>query len=1339
MVDDEEFADFAAEEDDDNAVPPPVDEVVQQQKSQQEEDVSLKICDAGAVIPSQAVPVVGVPNYPNCIKWSEENLLSIGAGHLVTILDPASMGGPRGFIPVATSPLFDFGRVQHEDLKAHSLFEICLARDPRPGVRSIDWSPPGLAQNGGSLLAVCTTDSRVKVYRTPFCEFQSEWVEIIDLSEMLFNHCLNNDFKEAEPAAAQLAKEEETIPSPKKWGFRMKRKLDDDAEPQHRKVQKARHHTTGEIVGGDTVTLADPEMSLTPNVDQQKQARMVSDEKQAAILEKGSRVEVLEEDEDVQYWVGGWVAEIVNGEALVKLDRPQYGAMEEWVPVHGTNEADNEEAEEPSHRNSSSQRDGKQVMQTWRPRIRPQIDMETLERSLIDQAGGERLLVNGELVEAWINDRWQEGTVLTVQGSGVLVNFSASSRNARIEPNNLRLAPVWNGKRWIWKPISSNQKASVTRHHGNDICVSTPVEPIGHDCPNDSNERQLVGQPEGQIQSLGANDSGQMQTTLALYKEKDILSSPTQSGSGQESPRATTQEPKEKSYPKVYKRRGLATTVPPAESLGTTRPTRTKRLPLKLRSEDTITWIKDADGSMLSERDLALENVPNDKDGDYVQKVKGVKDRKTKQARLTEDNAKVNEAKSATDTNTLKEAEGDKAGEKAKHDNNDSGMKIKYISPHAYAARSEFLSPLSVAWSSQYQDQVSSDGNGGLKPQKMALVGAGMKSGRVCLWRMAYPSLYTIDHSQEPVAATFLGFLFAHESWVTNLSWASCCNFDLGKLNARDSPEGDGALGDTLLLATGCADGSVKLWAGLSRELTGSDCVPFRLLKEVVEADFSPVTALALFAPPPSGDLALLAVGKGSGSVGVWELKSSGIFRQICSQPRAHHQMVTGFSWTSDGRCLYSCGQDSLKRWDVSQQKLLPLPFPDGSSLFPPNTGSDICSLETLESVFGVTLSPNGLALAAVRGIASDLLDQMYQARSQKGMVQVFWLGSKHVDVKDANPASLANVAPARKAMSGYDRACWELNVVDALKALEDPRKTLVLWDVVAALSSLKERLGTEGVVSILSKWLSTWAPEQGAVGAVDSHEWSTGSFQKAISEASCRRLHLLNVLYRRLLLSHDKIDLLRAHSSEQSSKGEAEVWRDCLYLVELELRQRLVHLSLQIATFEGNNSMDPTHGRNSLWIKLLVEWVLSNVHSVDPRLGKLAASLQPVKGNTRLNLGASSPMEACTFCDSRVALESPEIATCTGPGKHRLERCSVSMQVCPPVPLWRCSCCGRSATKQASSLFFSVSSREQIAGLSLPVFSHTDSVPFCPFCGILMHRLLPNFLLTPSLVSCTI
>ena len=40
----------------------------------------------GLGVPVQAVAVVGSPAFPNSIKWSQDNLLAIASGHLVTIL-----------------------------------------------------------------------------------------------------------------------------------------------------------------------------------------------------------------------------------------------------------------------------------------------------------------------------------------------------------------------------------------------------------------------------------------------------------------------------------------------------------------------------------------------------------------------------------------------------------------------------------------------------------------------------------------------------------------------------------------------------------------------------------------------------------------------------------------------------------------------------------------------------------------------------------------------------------------------------------------------------------------------------------------------------------------------------------------------------------------------------------------------------------------------------------------------------------------------------------------------------------------------------------------------------
>ncbi|KAI5083048.1 hypothetical protein GOP47_0002791 [Adiantum capillus-veneris] len=59
----------------------------------------------------------------------------------------------------------------------------------------MDWSPHGLAPTGGCLLVVCTRDHRVKLYHAPHCEYQCEWIQISDVSEILYGHHLSSGCK----------------------------------------------------------------------------------------------------------------------------------------------------------------------------------------------------------------------------------------------------------------------------------------------------------------------------------------------------------------------------------------------------------------------------------------------------------------------------------------------------------------------------------------------------------------------------------------------------------------------------------------------------------------------------------------------------------------------------------------------------------------------------------------------------------------------------------------------------------------------------------------------------------------------------------------------------------------------------------------------------------------------------------------------------------------------------------------------------------------------------------------------------------------------------------------
>ncbi|KAI3457941.1 hypothetical protein Pfo_014604 [Paulownia fortunei] len=142
--------------------------------------------------------------YPNAVVWSEENLVAVACGSTVLILNPGNPG-VRGVITIPSSKPFPLGVIDGggADLLNGCLLPCHLSRDNRPCVRSISWSPVGLANNAGCLLAVCTSGGHVKLYRFPFCEFSVEWIEVLDISEMLYNYFKNTSFGECQIVSSE--------------------------------------------------------------------------------------------------------------------------------------------------------------------------------------------------------------------------------------------------------------------------------------------------------------------------------------------------------------------------------------------------------------------------------------------------------------------------------------------------------------------------------------------------------------------------------------------------------------------------------------------------------------------------------------------------------------------------------------------------------------------------------------------------------------------------------------------------------------------------------------------------------------------------------------------------------------------------------------------------------------------------------------------------------------------------------------------------------------------------------------------------------------------------------
>lgn len=112
------------------------------------------------------------PQCPNAVQWSQDNHIAVAAGHTVAILSPGHLDGARAFaatpVTADVSALQVDGVPEDAEASANLLWAVAAelkASDPQQAqkvhVRSLAWSPAGCTPQGGCLLTVVTTDSKV--------------------------------------------------------------------------------------------------------------------------------------------------------------------------------------------------------------------------------------------------------------------------------------------------------------------------------------------------------------------------------------------------------------------------------------------------------------------------------------------------------------------------------------------------------------------------------------------------------------------------------------------------------------------------------------------------------------------------------------------------------------------------------------------------------------------------------------------------------------------------------------------------------------------------------------------------------------------------------------------------------------------------------------------------------------------------------------------------------------------------------------------------------------------------------------------------------------------------
>ncbi|XP_038684999.1 uncharacterized protein LOC119984946 isoform X2 [Tripterygium wilfordii] len=648
---------------------------------------------------------------------------------------------------------------------------------------------------------------------------------------------------------------------------------------------------------------------------------------------------------------------------------------------------------------------------------------------------------------------------------------------------------------------------------------------------------------------------------------------------------------------------------------------------------------------------------------------------------------------------------------------------LPLITPLQYASRNAKLSSLVVAWSPilWISSKISPFGQGD-SSNRCSILAVGGKAGEVSFWKIHAPQCYSVEHSKNPCTVMFSGILRAHHSWITTISWA-----------LHDSRS-------QILLATGSSDGSVKIWLGSCEELLKLSDVkspPFSLLKEVTTVNVAPVSVLSLMVPVQSPQDAFLAVGKGCGSFEVWVGDMSCQKFEKRGSYDAHNHVITGLAWAFDGRCLYSCSQDNFVRsWVLHGSSLFEVPIPSNT----PGLRSSTDLPDAFFSCHGVAVSPGNLVLAMVRGFDVDLLDKMYQVRAMKAAVEFLWIGGQQVDM-------LPNTSPdfEYEAFPGFpekELMYWESNFLWSIKQFEDQDRPLVIWDIIAALLAFKQS-EPKYVQHLVVRWLlKTFLKSQAGL----SVEKILSRVSKCFFKISSRRLHLLNIICRRVMLSElpaDQINFDGPRFRESTDEeGQMTLWMKLLLRNERELRERLVGFSFSVYLSLISHSAT-NFSQTANWcpsgLAQMEQWVGLTRDHVRDQLKGLASKVG--KHGRRRRSSEYVAEEACSYCSGSVLFDSPEVAFCQGleivdgvSHSHKLPRCSVSMQVCPATPLWFCKCCHRWTSKLAPETLFTM------IDYSIEVKSLTDSSdvevlsrPLCPFCGILLQKLQAEFLLSPT------
>ncbi|VAI60854.1 unnamed protein product [Triticum turgidum subsp. durum] len=367
-----------------------------------------------------------------------------------------------------------------------------------------------------------------------------------------------------------------------------------------------------------------------------------------------------------------------------------------------------------------------------------------------------------------------------------------------------------------------------------------------------------------------------------------------------------------------------------------------------------------------------------------------------------------------------------------------------------------------------------------------------------------------------------------------------------------------------------------------------------------------------------------------------------------------------------------------------------------------------------------------------VRSLDPNMLDQMYQARTQKAVVEFIWIGGQFLGIPLNKDIYISNKQSAKSSETNF--LWWGSNILWSLNNYEKCETGLVLWDVIAALQVLMKS-APAFLETLMHKWVSDLFSDDQQRVSIDT---LCQCRKDMMSNVSSRKLHLLNIICRKVML--------RDPAGENGNNTSTDLWSSLLLSSERELRERLVAFTFA-AVLNRMSYFRKGACAENMWFPVGVaqmrSWVSMNSGGVHNQLRSLSSTIKRL--GSRINSVCEySAKETCAYCSTPVHFESPDIALCgsVNPAivpteRHKLSRCAASMRLCSVLePTWYCVCCGGMVDKLVPETYFAMKT-SPLLGAANPddessLYS-APAVPRCPFCGILLQRLMPEFLLSVS------